>query len=244
MTCTRYLEVRIKYDPETRCIFSRNISRSVDSGRLSFRYNKTYLTFEKKIPISLSMPLSVEAFPDKISRLHQENFCQVLSVPPELKYEREGGPSIAKCFKILDDFSSQPGSDRLGFIRILIFNYLIGNAEAHGKNFSFLYKGKEPKLAPAYDLFSTAVYPELSKKMAMKIGGHYDPDTLLERHWLRIAPEGIGAQKTLKKTLVQMAKACVDHALILKAEYAAQNITAPIIDDICHIIQIRAKKFS
>ena len=50
-----------------------------------------------------------------------------------------------------------------------IFNALIGNHDAHAKNFSLLYSGRAPVLAPLYDTLSTAVYPTLTPKMAMKI---------------------------------------------------------------------------
>ena len=94
-----------------------------------------------------------------IKRLHQEDFCQALGIMPELKYEREGGPSVAKCLELLQTYSAKPAADHLAFIKRLIFNYLIGNADAHAKNFSFLYKDQAPTLAPAYDLLCTAIYP-------------------------------------------------------------------------------------
>ena len=54
----------------------------------------------------------------------------------------------------------------------MIFNYLIGNADAHGKNSSVLYRGSDGKrLAPIYDVMSTEIYSNLSKVNAMSIGG-------------------------------------------------------------------------
>jgi serine/threonine-protein kinase HipA len=95
----------------------------------------------------------------------------------------------------------------------LIFNYLIGNADAHAKNFSFLYKaGQKPQLAPAYDLLSTAVYPDLSSKMAMKIGGKYKPEDVFLRHWHRIVPETAAAKRNLEKQMQETAKACLEKA--------------------------------
>ena len=99
-----------------------------------------------------------------VTRLHQEDFCQALSIPPENKYEREGGPGISACLAVLQDHSVQPAPDRIAFLNIVIFNYLIGNNDAHGKNFSFLHEKGKPRLAPAYDLLSTVAYPELDTK--------------------------------------------------------------------------------
>jgi serine/threonine-protein kinase HipA len=56
------------------------------------------------------------------------------------------------------------------FLDGVIFATLTGNADAHSKNFSFLYSGKERRLAPLYDQVCTLAWPELSKHLSMKIG--------------------------------------------------------------------------
>ncbi|MBU2532937.1 MAG: type II toxin-antitoxin system HipA family toxin, partial [Alphaproteobacteria bacterium] len=113
-----------------------------------------------------------------IKRLHQEDFCQALSVPPELKYEDEGGPGIAQSLALLADHARRPAADRLAFQKMLIFHYLVGNADAHAKNYALLYGNKAPDLAPLYDVVCTAAYPRLAKKLAMKIGGRAIADTI------------------------------------------------------------------
>lgn len=113
-----------------------------------------------------------------ITRLHQEDFCQALSVPPELKYEEEGGPGTERSLDLIDRATARPAADRLAFIRMLIFHYLVGNADAHGKNYALLYRSKTPDLAPLYDVVCTAAYPRLAKKLAMAIGGHTIADTI------------------------------------------------------------------
>jgi len=79
-----------------------------------------------------------------------------------------------------------PGKDALAFFDAVIFNYLIGNNDAHAKNFSLIYHNGVSRLSPLYDLVSTVYYPELSKKFAMKIGGEYRPACLRQRHWYRM----------------------------------------------------------
>lgn len=176
----------------------------------------------------------------KITRLHQEDFCQALSIMPELKYEREGGPSATQCLALLQNHSLKPAADRLAFIHRLIFNFLIGNADAHAKNHSLLYTGNIPVLAPAYDLLSTTIYPELSYKMAMKIGKKYDPDYVFLRHWQQIVPDTTAARKGLEKDLINLSKICLPNALTLKSTLASEGVVSPIFDDICKIIKIRA----
>ncbi|MBR2714499.1 MAG: type II toxin-antitoxin system HipA family toxin [Kiritimatiellae bacterium] len=107
----------------------------------------------------------------KIRRLHQEDFCQITGTSGELKYESEGGPTFAGCMAVMADMKIAL-ADRLSFIDRMIFNYLIGNADAHGKNSSVLYRGRDGKsLAPVYDVMCTAVYRNLSCVNAMSIGG-------------------------------------------------------------------------
>jgi serine/threonine-protein kinase HipA len=175
-----------------------------------------------------------------VHRLHQEDFCQAMGVLPELKYEREGGPNIKKCQDLIENVSLRPADDSLNFLERVIFNYLIGNSDAHGKNFSLLYRHEKPELAPAYDLLSTAVYSELSLKMAMKIGGKYDPSEVAFRHWACIVPETKLASNHLKKLINKISKKLLDQAHILNTDLKKQGITSSIFERIIGTIQKRS----
>ena len=177
-----------------------------------------------------------------VTRIHQEDFCQSMGISPEIKYEREGGPSVESCQNILSVHSAKPAADQLRLLDMIIFNYLIGNADAHGKNFSLLYKGTKPELAPAYDLLSTAVYPNLSEKMAMKIGGKYRPEDVFMRHWHRIVPNTKAAKTNIEKQLHRLAKHTLEQALILKEEFHKDGLKFPVVDDICTLIGERSKR--
>lgn len=79
---------------------------------------------------------------------------------------------------------------------------MIGNNDAHGKNFSILhYDNGEIKFAPAYDILCSQVYPELSDKTAMKIGGHYKHDEISLRHFEKLANENDISFTQLKKVI-------------------------------------------
>jgi serine/threonine-protein kinase HipA len=139
---------------------------------------------------------------DAIRRLHQEDFCQALRIPPEFKYETEGGPSLAACFKLLRTNSTSAGKDVLSLLNWVIFNYLIGNSDAHGKNISLLLLPEGPQLAPFYDLLSTRVYAPygLAEGLAMKIGGESDPGSIRKKEWELFADEvGIKPKLVLTK---------------------------------------------
>jgi serine/threonine-protein kinase HipA len=123
----------------------------------------------------------------RIRRLHQLDFCQLAGVLPDQKYEVDGGPGVADVFALVDAHGALPARDRLQLVDWLLFNDLIGNADAHAKNIAMLF-GDDGRLqlAPNYDLVSTAYWPALDDKMAMAIGGERRPKWLMGRHWLRM----------------------------------------------------------
>ena len=131
----------------------------------------------------------------KIRRVHQEDFCQALGVPSEKKYQSEGGPNLAACFELLRGASTVPALDLRDLLDSVIFNLLIGNHDAHAKNFSLLYlPSGEVRFAPLYDLVCTVFYPELTDKMAMKIGGEAKSALIMPRHVETFAAAaGLGA---------------------------------------------------
>ena len=176
-----------------------------------------------------------------VTRIHQEDFCQALGVAPEIKYEREGGPSIAACRSVIARHAARPAADGIKLLNIILFNYLIGNADAHGKNFSLLYQNNKPELAPAYDLLSTAIYPGLSKEMAMKIGGEYKPDKVYARHFHGLAVDTKTAQSAVDRQIKTMRDKMRDAASDLKASLAAEGLASGVFDEIIAIIEERSK---
>jgi len=124
-------------------------------------------------------------------RLVQEDFCQALRIPPEFKYETEGGPSLAACFELVRSHSVSAGKDVLSLLNWVVFNVLIGNSDAHGKNLSLLLLPEGPRLSPFYDLLSTRIYTHygLTSDLAMKIGGESNPDAVQKKNWEMFAEE-------------------------------------------------------
>ena len=111
---------------------------------------------------------------DFIQRLHQEDFCQALGIMSTSKYQNDGGPGIADIFAAIKKNCTVPALETQKFLRYVIFNYLIGNCDSHGKNYSLLYKNRTVELAPLYDAVSTVIYSGLTDKLSMKIGRHYE----------------------------------------------------------------------
>ena len=176
-------------------------------------------------------------------RLHQEDFCQALGVVPEMKYQNEGGPDLAQCFNLVRHAMRPSAPQILRLLDAVIFNALIGNHDAHAKNFSMLYlqkgSGKTTVLAPFYDILSTAVYPTLTPKMAMKIGSKYTFSEVEKRHWEQFA-ENIGLTKAqAKRRILEFAKLLPATARKLQSDPGHRFSDSPVVEQINALIEQR-----
>ncbi|MFX1682069.1 HipA domain-containing protein [Mitsuaria sp. CC2] len=139
----------------------------------------------------------------RVERLHIIDACQGLGLTPELKYERaygdqeavkhlRDGASLRQLFG-LSAASASPLSMRMQLVDRLIFNVLIGNTDAHGKNWSFFIERRAGllSLAPAYDLVDVeAVADEhMSTSFAMGIGDAFHLEELGAFQWASMAME-------------------------------------------------------
>ena len=164
-------------------------------------------------------------------RIHQEDFCQALGVVPEMKYQNEGGPNLKACFDLLRKVTRPHAPEVLRLLDAVVFNALIGNHDAHAKNFSLLYAGSTLTMAPLYDLLSTAVYENLTLNMAMKLGSKYKFTQVEARHWEQFA-EAAGLSKAqTKRRVLRIAKDLPSVARQLEASppFLGQPMSAQIV---------------
>lgn len=175
----------------------------------------------------------------RIQRVHQEDFCQALGVVPEMKYQSEGGPDLAQCFSLVRRATRPSAPQVLRLFDYVVFNALIGNHDAHAKNFSLLYAGKIPVLAPLYDTLSTAAYPNLTPKMAMKLGSKYRFSEVQARHWDQFA-EGAGLAKAqTRKRVLALARALPTLARQLQSAPDSGFADHPLVERIVSLIEQR-----
>ena len=174
-----------------------------------------------------------------LRRLHQNDICQILSIPSGKKYESEGGPSLQVCFKSVLERSARPAADKKRLIEWVVFNVLVGNMDGHAKNLSLMTVGNRTKLSPFYDMICTAVYPNLSQKFAFKIGGENRPKWMMPRHWDRFASE-TGTNPQLVKKIMADIIMRVECALPIVTERLRLCISKPdellMIDNIEKVI--------
>jgi len=172
-------------------------------------------------------------------RLHQEDFCQILGVVPEMKYQNEGGPDLAQCFEVVRRATRPSAPQVLRLFDGVVFNALIGNHDAHAKNFSLLYSGNAPVLAPFYDLLSMAVYPTLTPKMAMKIGSKYKFREVQARHWEQFAQSAGLSRAQARKRILELAKALPGAARSLQQATHPPFAGNPVVARIVVLIEQR-----
>ena len=125
-------------------------------------------------------------------RLHQEDFCQALGVPPERKYQNEGGPTVRNMVDLVRSESSSPDEDVRTLARAIMLNWILAATDSHAKNFSLLIgPAGQVRLAPLYDIASFFPYSEEPRrlKLSNRVGGEYRLYDVGRREWERFRTE-------------------------------------------------------
>lgn len=155
-----------------------------------------------------------------VRRLHQEDMAQAFSVTPTSKYAELEGGSIAAMARLIRERSALPALDLTQLARTVCFSYLIGNCDAHLKNFSLVYRenraegGLSLRLAPAYDLVCTTRYERFSRNMAMRMGGVRAIDD--------VTPDALeGLARDLRITSAALRRICLPLVEGIEAAIAA-----------------------
>jgi serine/threonine-protein kinase HipA len=202
--------------------FCMQLARSVDLPAASATKRRTvsgtpYLLVER-----YDRDLTV----DPIRRLHQEDFCQALGCPSDRKYQAEGGPSVERCVSLLRRASAVPARDLPVFWAAVVFNWLIGNCDAHGKNYSLLYDGAAATLAPLYDLVNTTTYERLTTRLAMSIDGARDIREVNGDAWGALARRAGLSERFRRSAEAELATRVAEAAPVLIEDDAHHNDTA------------------
>ena len=179
---------------------------------------------------------------ERLTRLHQIDFCQALNLPSSKKYEKEGGPSLNDCFAILRNYCREPAKDVQNLISWTIFNYLIGNSDAHGKNLSLLMIPAGVELAPFYDLLCTAVYPGVTHNLAFKIGGDNRPEWIQLRHWEKLADAAGVNKRYIASVCIELASRLPSLALDVEKSINFSNEEKILVEGILKTIADRSAR--
>lgn len=178
---------------------------------------------------------------EEIKRAHQEDFCQALGVPATKKYQNEEGPSLRQCFHLIRERSSIPVLDLEKLLDAVIYNFLIGNCDAHGKNFSLLYL-EQLQLAPLYDLVCTLYYEDIEKKMAMKLGGEYEINKIRPVNFDKFADETNLSKPEVRGRILKLINNMIDAIPTIVIQHTSQEKIANLIRKRCEHFSALMKK--
>lgn len=193
--------------------------------------------------------LVVERFDRKLSRwpphrLHQEDLCQALGITPDFKYQHRGWkrPSYRGLAELLSAHSLEPGIDRLAGANAAVFHFLVGNADAHAKNISLLHLDGGVRLAPLYDVVSTAAYPWLNRELALSVGDELDPDAISSVHWSDLAEDFELNASGFTRARRKLVHRVLGEAALLRDEANAEGWHHACIESILDVIEARSER--
>jgi len=157
------------------------------------------------------LALLVERFDrDAGARLRLEDFAQILGKPRGPEFGGKYDSSYEEAASVITRFSSRPRLDLNRYYRLVVFNFALGNADAHLKNFSLLERPEGLRLSPAYDLLNSLLYP-FSRETALAIGGKKRQFDTLSRALVEQLGRDIGLPKAaVELALKDLAKRLAD----------------------------------
>jgi serine/threonine-protein kinase HipA len=160
---------------------------------------------------------------DRWRRLHQEDYCQALGIPPSAKYESNQtgirGPTLSDLFEVTR--RHMPPTEVVRLLDMIVVNVLVCNTDTHAKNYSIMIRGNGASLAPMYDIMCGEVWDSVTKNLAQKIAGKSRGDHLNGRDWQLFALEcGLNPKQVLER-VGALAKAVIYEAGVAQSEVAA-----------------------
>lgn len=162
----------------------------------------------------------------RIERIHQEDMCQALGLPPGRKYQNldQHPPSLEHIAAVLRRYGQSPVDDLPALAQQVTLSACVGNADQHAKNLSVLHDGSAVRLSPVYDVVSTAAYAGVNAELGMRVGGQYhlddvDADALIAelRRW-RIG------ERSARAAIRAVCEPMVDLAADVASELAAAGL--------------------
>ena len=157
-----------------------------------------------------------------VQRLHIIDAAQASDLPASYKYERNlgsgehvrnirEGVSFEMLFERVEQTVNKAVA-RMTLLRWALFQFLIGNCDAHGKNFSFFVRREGLDPAPWYDLVSVVQYPGIDHELAMAWGDAFSLDDVGAFQLADFAQRCGVDRNLLKREAARLAKLAMEHA--------------------------------
>jgi serine/threonine-protein kinase HipA len=180
-----------------------------------------------------------------LRRVHQEDMCQALAIPPTRKYQNEGGPGIREIVELLTTNSTNAPEDVATFLDSIAFNWLIAGTDAHAKNYALLIGAEgRVRLAPLYDVASVLPYPAIDiekAKLSMKLGGEYRLRNINLHHWRKLVKELRLDSDAVIHRADDLARRLRDHVSEIQQRMVAEGVAHPIISRLADALRLRSR---
>jgi serine/threonine-protein kinase HipA len=180
-----------------------------------------------------------------VRRRHIIDGCQLLGIPPAMKYERpygdnpavaniRDGASLPRLFETLSS-SFNPAAQRLQLLRWAIARILMGDTDAHAKNLSFFYDQDGMRIAPHYDLVSILAFADekIEDSYAMAIGDAFREKDFTAFEWANFAHGCKLRPQLIARELARMSVAMMKEMQGVRHEVLAEGADAAVVDKIC-----------
>ncbi len=226
--------------------FCMNLAKScnIDSANCNIKRFKNHLVLEVK-------RFDRVILEDKIKRVHIIDSLQMLDMPPFYKYERvfgknrdvahiRDGVSFDKLFNLCNTLKV-PAVAKLKILDWALFNLIIGNSDAHGKNISFYIDNSGIEIAPFYDILSTIIYDNIEHDLAMAFGNEFDINSVLAYDLVEFANNINLPKKLISNRLNLLAKEILNNINNFDKEFQKNELE--FIEKLKTIISNRAKKY-
>jgi serine/threonine-protein kinase HipA len=191
---------------------------------------------------------------DAIDRLHVIDGCQILDLPPTFKYERpfgssghagsiRTGVSLTKLFNATE-LCQVPARARMDLLNWILFQLIIGNCDAHGKNISFFINSGGIAIAPAYDMLNIDIYGKLfNQELAMAIGEEFFIDNILPFQLAEFCEECGLQQRLVARNFAKLCDSAIRELDYLKIDILKNQDEKDFASELIMNIRTRAKHF-
>lgn len=191
---------------------------------------------------------------ERVRRLHIVDGCQALNFPVAYKYERNfgsgrdvrdirDGVSFERLFSVAEH-TVEKAATRMGLLRWALFQYLIGNCDAHGKNISFFCRSAGLSLAPCYDLVSVVQYEGLDHELAMAYGDEFGLDEIRPYDWAAFAQRTRIPRALLAREMQRFGRAAAEAAAQQRADESYQGEEKALVAKASAYVRDQAQKLA
>ena len=226
------------------------------------------MSLAKRVGLSVA-PVSILRVPDpvlvverfdraqaagRVRRLHVIDGCQALNLPVSHKYERNFGSgrdvrdiregvSFQRLFSVAE-YTVDKAVTRMALLRWALFQYLLGNSDAHGKNVAFFCKFGGLSLAPYYDLVSVVQYDGLDHELAMAYGDEFQLGNIRPYDWAAFAERVQIPRTLLSREMLRLGRVASQAAAEQAADDAYVGDEKAFVSKIADFVRIQASRLA